>query len=52
MTLGKYGVYNSILDTDLNCSSVVVKKDAVQEFNVYAQEFLKTTVWASGCRSW
>ncbi|TVY54851.1 putative sterigmatocystin biosynthesis monooxygenase stcW [Lachnellula cervina] len=33
-------------------SSVVVKSDAVAEFNVYAQEFLKTTVWASGCRSW
>jgi hypothetical protein len=34
------------------CSSVVVKDDVLEEFNLYSQEFLKGTVWASGCRSW
>lgn len=32
--------------------SVAVKDEVVDDFNVYAQEFLKGTVWASGCRSW
>jgi hypothetical protein len=24
----------------------------VDDYNVYSQEFLKRTVWTSGCRSW
>lgn len=32
--------------------SVIVKPEVVREFNDYSQEFLKKTVWASGCRSW
>lgn len=32
--------------------SFAVKPDVVDEFNVYIQEFLKRTVWTSGCRSW
>lgn len=33
-------------------SSIAVKDEVIDDFNVYAQEFLKGTVWASGCRSW
>ncbi|KHN98020.1 Flavin monooxygenase-like protein [Metarhizium album ARSEF 1941] len=32
--------------------SVTVDSVATQEYNAYTQEFLKRTVWASGCRSW
>ncbi|RYC80541.1 putative sterigmatocystin biosynthesis monooxygenase stcW [Fusarium oxysporum f. sp. narcissi] len=32
--------------------SVTVNEAATAEFNIYSQEFLKRTVWASGCRSW
>ncbi len=32
--------------------SVNVKYDAVDDFNIYSQEFLKNTIWAGGCRSW
>ena len=32
--------------------SVDVKEKVVDDWNVWNQEFLKRTVWASGCRSW
>jgi hypothetical protein len=32
--------------------SVQVTQEATDEWNIYAQEFLKTTTWAGGCRSW
>ncbi|PWW77715.1 FAD/NAD(P)-binding domain-containing protein [Tuber magnatum] len=32
--------------------AVMVKPDVVREWNAYAQEYLKRTVWTSGCRSW
>ncbi|KAI5783409.1 hypothetical protein FPQ18DRAFT_282754 [Pyronema domesticum] len=31
---------------------VTVKPGAVDDYNVFAQEFLKYTVWSAGCRSW
>lgn len=31
--------------------TVVVRPEAVDDFNVYSQEFLKRTVWAGGCRT-
>ncbi|KAL1863245.1 hypothetical protein Plec18170_000077 [Paecilomyces lecythidis] len=32
--------------------SVQVRQDATEEYNIYTQEFMKRTVWTSGCRSW
>lgn len=32
--------------------SFVVKEDVLEEYNVYTQEYLKRTVWSSGCKSW
>lgn len=32
-------------------SAVVVKDEAVDDFNRYTHEFLKRMVWASSCRS-
>ena len=32
--------------------SITIKPDVLREFNDYSQEFLKKTVWSSGCRSW
>ncbi|KAM0424357.1 hypothetical protein ACHAPT_010504 [Fusarium lateritium] len=32
--------------------SVTIRDDAASDYNVYSQEFLKRTVWTSGCRSW
>ncbi|KAJ5618773.1 hypothetical protein N7510_002757 [Penicillium lagena] len=32
--------------------SIDVKREAVDDYNVYAQEFLKRMVWSDGCRSW
>lgn len=32
--------------------SITIKPDVLREFNDYAQEFLKKTVWSSECRSW
>ncbi|PGH16788.1 hypothetical protein AJ80_05103 [Polytolypa hystricis UAMH7299] len=32
--------------------SVYVDSGATDDYNVYSQEFLKRTVWTSGCRSW
>lgn len=32
--------------------SVEVSKEAVDDWNVYAQQFLKRTTWAGNCRSW
>ncbi|KAL2007466.1 hypothetical protein VTN00DRAFT_8904 [Thermoascus crustaceus] len=32
--------------------SIDVKKEAVEDYNTWAQEFLKRTVWADPCRSW
>lgn len=29
-----------------------MKPDVVDDWNVYAQEVLKTTVWSGGCKSW
>lgn len=30
----------------------MVKDQVVDDYNVYAQEFLKRTVWSGGCSSW
>ncbi|KAG0636618.1 hypothetical protein HOY80DRAFT_891024 [Tuber brumale] len=35
-----------------NIKAVIAKPEVVREWNVYAQEYLKRTAWASGCRSW
>ncbi|KAG9233748.1 hypothetical protein BJ875DRAFT_511375 [Amylocarpus encephaloides] len=32
--------------------SITPKAQAVADFNVYSQEFLRRTVWADNCRSW
>lgn len=40
------------LTASIPSRSVQVKSDATDEYNVYSQEFLKRTVWSSGCRSW
>lgn len=32
--------------------SIEVTKSAVDDFNTYADEFLKQTVWSDSCRSW
>ena len=32
--------------------SICVDERATEEYNTYSQEFLKRTVWASGCKSW
>lgn len=32
--------------------SFAVKPEILHEYNVYTQEFLKRTVWTSGCKSW
>ncbi|CAI7566118.1 unnamed protein product [Penicillium palitans] len=32
--------------------SIDVKKEAMEDYNVYCQEFLKRTVWSDECRSW
>ncbi|KAM5361410.1 hypothetical protein ACJZ2D_013100 [Fusarium nematophilum] len=32
--------------------SVSVSSDATDDYNVYSQEFMKKTVWTSGCQSW
>ncbi len=32
--------------------SVCVKEEAVDDYNVYSQEYLKQMVWSGGCRSW
>ena len=32
--------------------SIDVTKEAVDDYNIYTQEFMKRTVWTSGCRSW
>ncbi|RGP60874.1 hypothetical protein FSPOR_10375 [Fusarium sporotrichioides] len=32
--------------------SVTVDTKATDDYNVYTQEFMKRTVWKSGCRSW
>lgn len=37
---------------DIVCSAVKVKKDVVDDFNIYSHEFLKRTVWAGNCRMW
>lgn len=31
---------------------MVVKEDVLSDYNVYAQEFLKRTVWSENCRAW
>lgn len=31
---------------------MVIKPDALSDYNVYAQEFLKRTVWSDNCRAW
>jgi hypothetical protein len=35
-----------------NCRSIDVKRKSMDDYNVYAQEFLKRMVWSDGCRSW
>jgi len=37
---------------DFSSSAATVKDRAVRDYNEYSQEFLKRTVWTSGCRSW
>ncbi|KAF5003101.1 hypothetical protein FDECE_10336 [Fusarium decemcellulare] len=32
--------------------SVCVSSEATDDYNVYSQEFMKKTVWSSGCLSW
>ncbi|CAI7581799.1 unnamed protein product [Penicillium crustosum] len=32
--------------------SIDVKREAMDDYNVYCQEFLKRTVWSDECRSW
>ncbi|KAJ5851175.1 hypothetical protein N7455_011031 [Penicillium solitum] len=32
--------------------SIDVKREAMEDYNVYCQEFLKRTVWSDECRSW
>ncbi|PYI11461.1 putative flavo protein [Aspergillus sclerotiicarbonarius CBS 121057] len=32
--------------------SIDVKKDALDDYNVWAQEYLKRTAWSDPCRSW
>lgn len=32
--------------------SATVDEGATKDYNTYSQEFLKRTVWTSGCRSW
>lgn len=32
--------------------SAQVRQDALNDYNVYVQELLKTTVWTGDCRSW
>ncbi|KAJ6132066.1 hypothetical protein N7471_007281 [Penicillium samsonianum] len=32
--------------------SIDVKKEAMEDYNVYCQEFLKRMVWSDECRSW
>ena len=32
--------------------SVEVKKESLDDYNVWAQEYLKRTAWAGNCRSW
>ncbi|KAF9888834.1 hypothetical protein FE257_008203 [Aspergillus nanangensis] len=32
--------------------SIDVKREAMDDYNVYAQEFLKRMVWSDSCRSW
>ena len=29
-----------------------MKDDALSDYNMYCQEYLKRTVWSGGCRSW
>lgn len=41
---------NKIAAEDIQ--AVCVRDDAVREYNIYSQEFLKRTVWSGGCRSW
>ncbi|KAF4331907.1 monooxygenase [Fusarium beomiforme] len=35
-----------------NIKSILVRQDALNDYNVYVQELLKTTVWTGDCRSW
>jgi hypothetical protein len=32
--------------------TVEVKQEVTDEFNMYADEIMKTMVWTGGCRSW
>lgn len=33
------------------CRSITIKKEALDDFNTYSQEFLKGTVWSDDCRA-
>ena len=54
MTFGTLALRKGLYGNRLTrlTSSIAVKDEVIDDFNVYAQEFLKGTVWASGCRSW
>jgi cation diffusion facilitator CzcD-associated flavoprotein CzcO len=53
--LGKVGDYAikiiKKMQTDF-IKSIVPKQDVTDAFNEHTQEFIKRTVWVSGCRSW
>ncbi|KAJ5162533.1 hypothetical protein N7492_007925 [Penicillium capsulatum] len=38
--------------TTEDIKSIDVKKDSIDEYNIWAQEYLKRTAWAGTCRSW
>ncbi|OQU95562.1 hypothetical protein CLAIMM_01747 [Cladophialophora immunda] len=38
--------------TEEDIKWVVVRPDAMEEFNAYAEEILQTLVWTGGCKSW
>lgn len=31
---------------------MTIKPEVVDDWNIFAQEYLKRTVWSDGCRSW
>ena len=35
-----------------NIKSMVIRSEAVKEFNIHTREFMKRTAWAGPCRSW
>lgn len=53
MQLTAIYIYKAI--TKIQCESIrtiEISEEATHDFNEHCQEFLKRTVWTSGCRSW